>query len=43
LTNLSFVGGANYTVAGRNMGQATSYNAGIFYLVQLGKKHSLKK
>jgi hypothetical protein len=37
-TNLSFVGGANYTVAGRNMGQATSYNAGIFYLVQLGKK-----
>lgn len=38
LTNLSFVGGANYTVAGRNMGQATSFNAGIFYLVQLGKK-----
>lgn len=38
LTHLSVLGGANYTVAGRNMGQATSFNAGIFYLVQLGKK-----
>jgi hypothetical protein len=38
LTNLSVLGGANYTIAGRNMGQATSFNAGIFYLVQLGKK-----
>jgi hypothetical protein len=38
LTNLSVLGGANYTVAGRNMGQATSFNAGVFYLVQLGKK-----
>ena len=38
LTNLSVLGGANYTVAGRNMGQATSFNAGFFYLVQLGKK-----
>jgi hypothetical protein len=43
LTNLSVLGGANYTVKGRNMGQATSYNAGIFYLVQLGKKQSSKK
>jgi hypothetical protein len=38
LTNLSVLGGANYTVAGRNMGQTTSFNAGVFYLVQLGKK-----
>jgi hypothetical protein len=38
LTNLEFVGGANYTVAGRNVGQATSVYAGIFYVVQLGKK-----
>lgn len=38
LTNLSVVANANYTVAGRNVGQATSYGAGIFYLVQLGKK-----
>jgi hypothetical protein len=37
-TNLSFIGGANYAIAGRNVGQATSLNAGIFYLVQLGKK-----
>lgn len=42
-THLSFVGGANYTVAGRNAGQATSLNAGIFYLVQIGTKHSSKK
>lgn len=43
LTNLSVIGGANYTVAGRNMGQATSVYAGIFYLVQLGKTNSSKK
>lgn len=42
-TNLSFIGGANYTIAGRNMGQATSFYGGIFYLVQLGKKNSSKK
>lgn len=30
-TNLAFIGGANFTVAGRNMGQSNSYNAGIFY------------
>jgi hypothetical protein len=30
-THLSLIAGSNYTLAGRNMGQATSYNAGIFY------------
>jgi hypothetical protein len=30
-THLSLIAGSNYTIAGRNMGQATSYNAGIFY------------
>ncbi|MBC7851360.1 MAG: hypothetical protein H7Y31_16575 [Chitinophagaceae bacterium] len=30
-TNLSFLAGGNYTVAGRNVGQATSYSAGAFY------------
>ena len=30
-TNLAFIGGGNYTVAGRNMGQATSFNVGAFY------------
>lgn len=36
-TNLSFMGGASYTVAGRNMGQATAYNGGIFYAVYFKK------
>ena len=29
--NLAVVGGAQYTVAGRNMGQATAFNIGFFY------------
>ncbi len=37
---LSLTGGANYVVAGRNMGQATSYNLGAFYIIEFrsGKK-----
>ena len=35
LQGLSFIGGADYTVAGRNVGQATSFNAGVFYAVAL--------
>lgn len=31
LPGLSFVGGGSTTVAGRNMGQATGFNAGVFY------------
>ena len=31
-TNLAIVADGNYTVAGRNMGQALEYNAGIFYV-----------
>lgn len=38
LTNLSFVGSANYTISGRNVGQSTSLSVGAFYLVQLGRK-----
>jgi len=30
-TNLSILGSANFTVAGRNMGQANTYSAGVFY------------
>jgi len=30
-THLSLLAGINYTVAGRNMGQSTAYNAGAFY------------
>jgi hypothetical protein len=35
---LSVVGGGNYTVAGRNMGQATEFNIGVFYAFYFGKK-----
>jgi hypothetical protein len=38
LTNLSFVFGGNYTVAGRNVGQSKAFNIGAFYLVNLNKK-----
>lgn len=34
---LALVGGANTTVAGRNMGQATSFNIGIFYVLDLNR------
>ena len=37
-TNLSFLAGANYTVAGRNVGQATAFSAGIFYAFYFNKK-----
>ncbi len=37
-TPLSFLVSGNYTIAGRNMGQSTSLNAGVFYLLQFGKK-----
>lgn len=37
-TNLSFLAGASHTIAGRNMGQATSYNGGIFYAFYFRKQ-----
>lgn len=30
---LSVIGGGSYTLAGRNMGQATAFNGGIFYIL----------
>lgn len=36
--NLSFLAGANYTLAGRNMGQASSYNVGAFYAFYFKKR-----
>lgn len=33
LRGLSLIGGGNYTVAGRNMGQATTVYGGIFYIL----------
>lgn len=41
LPGLSVTGGTNYTVAGRNTGQATNYNVGIFYIAGL-YSHSKK-
>jgi len=37
-TNLAFVGGANYTVAGRNVGQSKAFNVGAFYAFYFSKK-----
>lgn len=42
-TNLSFLAGGQYTVAGRNMGQAMAYNAGAFYAFYFGKTKTNKK
>ncbi len=36
--NLSLTGGAFTTVAGRNVGQSTGFNAGIFYVLDFSKK-----
>jgi hypothetical protein len=37
-TNLAFVGGSNFTVAGRNVGQSKAFNVGAFYAFYFGKK-----
>ncbi|WP_439504341.1 hypothetical protein [Sediminibacterium sp.] len=39
---LSAVGNAMYTVAGRNMGQATSISAGVFYILDFTKSSNNK-
>lgn len=36
-TNLSVLGSANFTIAGRNVGQASTYSAGVFYAFYFGK------
>lgn len=38
MPELSLTGGAFTTVAGRNVGQSTGFNAGLFYVFNLGKK-----
>lgn len=35
---LSLIGGGNYVVAGRNMGQSKSFNVGAFYAFYFGKE-----
>ncbi len=36
--NLFIVGGANATISGRNVGQATSFYGGLFYVIDFSKK-----
>jgi hypothetical protein len=38
INGLSFVADANTTVAGRNIGQSSSFGGGIFYIFDLSKK-----
>ncbi len=38
LNGLSFVGDVMKTVAGRNMGQSSGFNAGVFYIMDFSKK-----
>jgi hypothetical protein len=43
IPGLSLIGGGNYAIAGRNMGQATTVYGGIFYIVNFkGKKSSVQ-
>jgi len=41
--NLALTGGLSYTVSGRNVGQATHFNFGGFYVIDFNKKHFNKK
>ncbi|MEP6713150.1 MAG: hypothetical protein ABJA37_12065 [Ferruginibacter sp.] len=37
VAGLSLIGGSNFTIAGRNVGQATVYTTGIFYIINFTK------
>ena len=39
IRGLELTGGVMYTLKGRNVGQATTFNGGIFYLMDLSKKN----
>ncbi len=41
--NLSLTGGAFTTIAGRNVGQATGFNAGIFYVMDFSRKQKTEE
>jgi hypothetical protein len=41
VSGLSLIGGGGYTVAGRNVGQSTMFNVGVFYILDFN--HSDKK
>ena len=38
IRGLSLIGSGNYVIAGRNMGQATTVEGGIFYILNFSKK-----
>jgi hypothetical protein len=42
VSGLSIIGGANYTLAGRNVGQATAYDIGVFYIFDFSHKDRKK-
>ncbi len=37
VTNLQVIGGADYVVAGRNVGQSQTYTAGLYYILSFSK------
>ncbi|MBS1947779.1 MAG: transporter [Bacteroidetes bacterium] len=41
-THISLVGGVGHVLTGRNMGQATGFNAGVFYALYVSKKEQNK-
>ncbi len=43
LPQLSVTGNIMTTVAGRNVGQSTGFNAGVFYVIDLSKKEIINK
>lgn len=43
INGLSFVGDVNTTLAGRNVGRATAYGAGVFYIMDFSKKQKPAK
>jgi hypothetical protein len=42
VNGLSIIGGGNYTIAGRNVGQSTSVYGGVFYIIDFSKKEKTK-
>jgi hypothetical protein len=43
LNGLSVIANGSTTIAGRNVGQATGFNAGLFYIMDFGKKKKKEK
>lgn len=38
VAGLALIGGSNFTLAGRNVGQTNSFNGGLFYILDFSKK-----